>query len=30
MTLTPVQLLEHNQGLGGSDAPRYAHLDFDL
>lgn len=30
MTLTPDQLKEHNEGLGGSDAPRYAHMDFDL
>lgn len=30
MTLTPKQLAEHNAGLGGSDAPKYANLDFDL
>lgn len=30
MTLTPEQLKEHDEGLGGSDAPRYAHMNFDL
>lgn len=30
MTLTPEQLAEHNAGLGGSDSPRYANMDFDL